>query len=99
MSEVIGRLADARPASHMRPVDVNVSIVVPRRRTWHRAMVRSRAGEGGRRSQSRQTEVFEPVQERLVVLSRGRFGRLIASLISSIRRVPVLVVESKSDQE
>lgn len=43
-------------------------------------------------------DAFEPLRERLVVLTRGSFDRSVARLISSIRRVPVLIVEPRSDQ-
>jgi hypothetical protein len=43
-------------------------------------------------------EAFEPLRERLVVLTRGSVDQSIARQISSIRRVPVLVVEPRPDQ-
>jgi hypothetical protein len=47
---------------------------------------------------SRVADVFEPLRERLVVVTRGGFDRSIARSISSTRRVPVLVIEPRSDQ-
>jgi hypothetical protein len=45
------------------------------------------------------TEALEPVRERLLILSRNRIDESVAGLISTIRRIPVLVVEPKSGQE
>lgn len=43
-------------------------------------------------------DMLEPVHGRLVVLTRGNFDNSLAGMISSIRRVPVLLVEPKSDR-
>jgi hypothetical protein len=44
-------------------------------------------------------EALAPVRERLLILSRSSFDDSVAGLISSIRRIPVLVVEPKVGQE
>jgi hypothetical protein len=46
----------------------------------------------------RAADTLEPLRERLVVLTRSNFDNSLAGMISSIRRVPVLLVEPKSDQ-
>ena len=46
----------------------------------------------------RVADALEPLRERLVVLTRSNFDSSFAGLIASIRRVPVLLVEPKSDQ-
>lgn len=43
-------------------------------------------------------DTLEPLRERLVVLTRSNFDNSLAGMISSVRRVPVLLVEPKSDQ-
>jgi hypothetical protein len=46
----------------------------------------------------RVADTLEPLRERLVVLTRSNFDNSLAGMISSVRRVPVLLVEPKSDQ-
>lgn len=44
------------------------------------------------------TQATGSLRPRLIVMTRGKFEISVAGLITSIRRVPVLVVEPKSDQ-
>jgi hypothetical protein len=44
-------------------------------------------------------DALEPLRERLLIVSRHSFDDSIAELISTTRRIPVLVVEPKSGQE
>lgn len=44
-------------------------------------------------------EALAPLRERLLILSRSSFDDSVAGTISTVRRIPVLVIEPKSGQE